>query len=114
MGDFENAIEGVLNNPEMMQKIMSMADALGGGGTGQNSGETTQAPPDLSGFAGISSMLSQASIDADQQNLLKALSPYMSPSRIGRLRRAMQAARLAELANSMLSSSRGQEGDGGV
>ena len=112
MENMEQAIEGVLSNPDLMQKIMGMAQALGGfpgpaeGQKEELSGE--EAPsmsPDLSPMARIGSMLSQANIDSDQQNLLSALSPYMSSPRIGKLKRAMQAARLAELATSMLGSS---------
>ena len=119
MENMEAAIEGVLSNPELMQKIMGMAQALGGpspapekNGGETPSPETPPIAPDLSQMAKIGSLLSQANIDSDQQNLLSALSPYMSSPHIGKLKRAMQAARLAELATSMMSGS--QAGDGFV
>ena len=112
MENMEHAIETVLSNPDLMQKIMGMAQALGGTpGTPDISGEEQspeEAPPiapDFSQMAKIGSMLTQANIDSDQQNLLSALSPYMSSPHIGKLKRAMQAARLAELATSILGSS---------
>ena len=119
MENMEQAIEGVLSNPDLMQKIMGMAQALGGppGASEPSKEEQTQdeipsLTPDLSQMARIGSMLSKANIDSDQQNLLSALSPYMSSPHIGKLKRAMQAARLAELATSMLGSS--QAGGGNV
>ena len=103
MEDLEQAIQGVLNDPQMMQKIMGMAQALGGNpGEGNPSGsEKTVSGPDLSQLSGL---LKEANIDSDQQNLLKALSPYISSPHIGKLRRAMQAARLAELAGTFLGN----------
>ena len=117
MEDMTAAIEGVLSNPELMQKIMGMAQAMGGGEPVSENTETPEAPeamgfqPDLSQMARIGTLLSQANIDSDQQHLLSALSPYMSSPHISKLKRAMQAARLAELATSMMG---GQAGDGGV
>ena len=112
MENMEQAIEGVLSNPDLMQKIMGMAQALGGtSGESEESKEdpsaryNSPAAPDLSQMAKIGSMLSSANIDSDQQNLLSALTPYMSSPHIGKLKRAMQAARLAELATSMLGAS---------
>ena len=118
MENMEQAIEGVLSNPDLLQKIMGMAQALGGPADPAedqkeepSAAEAPPVAPDLSQMARIGSMLSQANIDSDQQNLLSALSPYMSSPHIGKLRRAMQAARLAELATSMLGSS---EAGGGI
>ena len=112
----ESAIEGVLSNPDLMQKIMGMAQALGGPpGSQEDSHQESPAQeipvntPDLSQMAKIGSLLSQANIDSDQQNLLSALTPYISSPHIGKLKRAMQAARLAELATAMMG--RSQAGD---
>ena len=55
----------------------------------------------LAKLAGLSR---QGSIDRDQQALLKALNPYLSKDRIGRLERAMRAAKMAKLAGSFLGS----------
>ena len=109
MDDLQNAIEGVLKDPEMMEKIMGMAQMFGNsqnnasenGGSPEAKGEI----PDLSKIQDLGSLLNGAAMDSDQQNLLKALTPYLSGPHISRLRRAMQAAKLAELANSMLGSS---------
>lgn len=46
----------------------------------------------------------QSGIDKNQQNLLKALSPYLSRERIVKLEKAMRAAKIAALASTALSS----------
>ena len=108
MENMEQAINGVLNNPDMMQKIMEMAQALNGPGPDLNQ-ENQDNPPeeipsDMSNLAGLSGLLGNAQIDSDQQNLLKALGPYMSGFKITKLRKAMQAAKLAELAGTVLGN----------
>ena len=116
MEDLNKAIEGVLNDPQMMQKIMGMAQAFGGAGqepAAEENGEN-EIPADFSQLQRIGSLLSQANIDKDQQNLLSALTPYMSGSHLSKLKRAMQAARLAELANSVMGPTLWGMGDSHV
>ena len=114
-------IQGVLSNPEMMGKIMGMAQSLGGTQEpeekksedgAQQPENTAQSPPDLSQMNLLSGLLQKGNLDGDQQTLLKALTPYMSSSHIGKLRRAMQAAAIADLATSMLGNR--MAGDGHV
>lgn len=110
MEDLNQAIQGVLSNPQMMEQIMGLAQAFGG-----NSGESKEQkapdtpPVDLSNLGAITGLLGQASIDSDQQTLLNALSPYLSGGRIGKLKKAMQAAKIAELATSMLGKNQAGE-----
>ena len=109
MEDMKQAIEGVLNNPDMMQQIMSMAQAFGMTPGDASSQEPENQPqpspaPDLSGMTMLSGLLGKANIDSDQQNLLKALTPYMSSQRLSKLKRAMEAAKLAELAETVIGA----------
>ena len=123
MEDIEQAISGVLSNPQLMQQIMGMAQALGGmtGSPEAPSQEPEQKPqesprqgPDPSQLAGMAKLLGSANIDSDQQNLLKALSPFVTGPHIAKLQRAMQAARLAELAENLLGSTAVRSGDQNV
>lgn len=107
MEDLQQALQGVLENPEMMQKIMGMAQALGGESPVPSPAPSGESSPELSQLTELAGLLGQAEIDLDQQNLLKALNPYLSGSRIGKLRRAMEAARMAELAAGILSKGSG-------
>jgi hypothetical protein len=101
-----------LENPEMMQKIMAMAQSLG---ASQPTQQQTQEPPPASPFPDIdismvqklSQMAGKANIDSNQRSLLAALSPYLKGDRIGRLERAMRAAKLAGLASGFLSGQGG-------
>lgn len=113
MGEMEDKLSAILNNPQMMSQIMSMAQAMGA-----NSSNDAPPPPQpsapkppapgpslpidpmtlqkLSGFA------SQGAINKEQQALLKALSPFLQKDRLGKLERAMRAAKIARFASSAL------------
>lgn len=103
MDELESKLNAILSNPEMMEKVMTLAQSLGGSAPGKEpEAPHKEAPafsmPDLSMLQKISSMASQTRIDPDQQNLIGALRPYLSPSRIGKLERAMRAAKMASMA----------------
>jgi len=96
MEDLENKLNAVLENPQMMDKIMELAKSLGSEQPSALPQVDLQLVQKLSGLAG------QTNIDANQRNLLSALSPYLNASRISRLERAMRAARMAHLASTFL------------
>lgn len=107
MDDFESKLGQILGNPEMMGKIMEMAQSFGG----QSPQPEPPPEPEPSGpdfdFATIqklSGLMGSARVDGDQKALLAALSPYVSGSRISKLERAMRAAKLAGLATTFLGS----------
>lgn len=107
MSEMEEKLGAILGDPNMMQQIMSMAQAL-------NASQPPPEPPkpstpelpnidpgllqSLIGFAQSSGM------DQNQQHLLDALCPYISQSRVHKLEKAMRAAKLASLASNFLNS----------
>ena len=111
MEDITTQMNTILSDPEMMQKIMTIANSLN-----SQSDEDSSSPPStnipagnfpeidpsviqkLAGFAG------KTNIDSNQRSLLKALTPYLSKDRIGRLERAMRAAKLAGIASVMFEN----------
>ena len=100
MDDWESKLGAIMNDPDMMAKIMSLAQDLN---TPQQEAAPATAPDidfsllqKLSGFAGSSN------IDANQKNLLQALGPYLNSHRLSRLERAMRAAKMAALATTLL------------
>ena len=99
MEDLEGKLGAVLNNPEMMQKIMSFAQSLnqseGGGKQEATSGGFDIDPSMIQRIAGLTK---QSGIDKNQQSLLRALNPYISRQRIQKLERAMRAAKMAGMA----------------
>lgn len=97
MDGLEEKLGSILENPEMMQSIMRMAQSLGHQET------EAQAPPPLPGLdigalQQISGIMRRANIDPDQQALLHALMPYLKKERIRKLENAMRAAKLADVA----------------
>ncbi len=118
MSEMEEKLNAILSNPQMMQQIMSMAQAMS---AGQPQGGAPPAPqqpvpqpsalpqqsfPDIDPgmLRSLAGMAQQSGVDQNQQTLLRALSPYLSPGRISKLERAMRAAKLAKLASGFLNA----------
>ncbi len=109
MDTMEDKIGGILQNPEMMQKIMAMAQSLNLSGQQQESPqEKPSSSPmpdiDIGMLQKISGLAKQGNIDNQQQALLRALHPYLSHQRIQKLENAMRAAKMARIAASFLGS----------
>ncbi len=108
MDEMEEKLGSILNNPQMMQQIMSMAQALGQSSPEKTQEQTTVPSPtpdiDLSLVQKLAGMGRQSGIDNNQQALLKALTPYLSRDKVGKLERAMRAAKMAKLASAFLNS----------
>ena len=106
MEDLENKLGAILNNPEMMQKIMALAQNLGGSDNAPPPPPQQSAPGipdiDISMIQRLSGFAKNAAVDPNQQTLLHALSPYLSNQRVSRLERAMRAAKMASFATSFL------------
>lgn len=106
MDDIQAQMGAILGNPEMMQKIMAMAQSLQGG---QQEAPPPKEPPsampniDMGMLQKLSGFMGQSNIDSNQQNLLHALAPYLSGDRIGRLEKAMRAAKMARMASGFLA-----------
>ena len=103
MYEMEQKLGAVLGNPELMQKIMAMAQSLGQ--PAQPPQEPPQAPEmDFAMLQRLSGLARQSGIDSQQRALLTALKPYLSGERVSKLEKAMRAAKLAKLASSVLGS----------
>lgn len=103
MDEMENKLGAILNNPQMMEKIMNLAQSMGQ----QEASPKQEAPQmpdiDLSMVQRLSGFAKQSGIDKKQQDLLRALGPYLNRQRISRLERAMRAAKMAGMATTFLS-----------
>ena len=107
MDDFENKLGQILGNPEMMGKIMAMAQSFG------SQEAPTEPPPqkespmpeiDFATIQKLTGLMGKAGVDSAQKNLLSALSPYISAGRIRKLEKAMRAAKLAGVATTFFGS----------
>ncbi len=115
MSELEDKLGSILNNPQMMQQIMGMAQALGNAkpqGEPEKSGQEPASSPlagiDPKMLQGIAGIARQNGVDNNQQALLKALSPYLSRDRVTKLERAMRAARVAGAASVFLNAGVGR------
>jgi hypothetical protein len=106
MDDFENKLGQILGNPEMMGKIMAMAQSFGGQEAPPEPPPQESAMPeiDLATIQKLTGLMGKAGMDNDQKALLSALSPYISSSRIRKLEKAMRAAKLAGVATTFLGN----------
>lgn len=104
MGEMEDKIGAILNNPQMMQQLMSMAQAFTAQQSPPNHQESAQAPAglDLAMVQKLSGFAQKSNIDQRERALLGALQAYLSTDRIQKLEKAMRAAKLAQFATSAL------------
>ena len=111
MEDMQAKLGAILNDPDMMQKIMAFAQNLGSNPKPhmQEPPHQEAAPPfpqiDPAMLQRLSGMMQSGRIDPNQQQLLQALRPYISNRRLSKLERAMRAARMAGIATAFLGTS---------
>ena len=112
MSELEDKLNSLLSNPQLMQQIMSMAQNMNAAPTAPEPNAAQEHMPelDINLIRQISGMAQKGTIDRNQQTLLKALGPYLSPGRIGKLEKAMRAAKMAQFATVFLNSSQLQSG----
>ena len=108
MDEMEETLSSILNNPQLMQNIMSMAQSLSQDSSANDSqqSETGVQIPDID-FASlhkISGLAGQSNIDPQQKALLNALVPFLSQARLKKLEKAMKAAKMAKIASIFLNS----------
>lgn len=108
MDALEDKLGSILNNPQMMQQIMSLAQSLNQSGA-QN--DTAKQPPskapvptEASAMSRITGIVNRGNLDQEQRSLLNALSPYLSKEKIGKLERAMKAEKMARMASGFLNA----------
>jgi hypothetical protein len=106
MGDIEDKLNTILSNPAMMQQIMALAQSMG-----QDEQKNTNIPLpdsapeiDLGMIQRLSGLAQSTGVDKNQQVLLNALCPYLSRDRIGKLEKAMRAAKMAKLATGIMGN----------
>ena len=111
MAEMEDKLGSILNNPQMMQQIMSMAQSLSQAAPQEQKKEAPPQEPglslpdiDFSAIQKLSGLSSQGGIDKEQQALLHALRPYLSRERVTKLEKAMRAAKMAKFASAFLNS----------
>ena len=103
MAEFEDKLNSILSNPELMGQIMSMAGAM-------NQQQSPPPPPppqaglgsmpfDPGAMAGMMQMLKATQLEPRQRNLIQALRGFVPDDRLVRLEKAMQASLIAKFAS---------------
>ena len=107
MAEFEDKLNAVLSNPELMGQILSMAGSL-------NQQPTAPPPPppsanfgsmpfDPGAMAGMMQMLKATQLEPRQRNLVQALRGFVPEDRLVRLEKAMQASLIAKFASKAMN-----------
>ena len=109
MDDIQAQMNSILENPDMMDKIKSLAENLNidfSKNTDPESTESVRTTPgiDMNMLQRITSFAKNSNIDKNQKSLLSALSPYLSPDRLLKLEKAMRASKMAGLATALFNN----------
>lgn len=106
MEGFEEKIGAMLNNPQLMQQIMSLAQSMGQPQELPKPHTDPSPAPDINPamIQQLMRFAGQSGLDSHQSALLKALQPYLSNRRLQKLEKAMRAAKLAGAASSLLGN----------
>ena len=103
MAEFEEKLQSILGNPELMGQIMSMAGAMN---------QQQQPPPpqpqaglpfDPGAMAGMMQMLKATQMEPRQRQLIQALRGFVPDDRLVRLEKAMQASLIAKFASAAMN-----------
>ena len=112
MENMEDKLGALLQNPQLMQQIMQIAQSVNAPQAPACKSPPPKSPPPEPDFCGIdpavlakiAGLAGKSRIDANQKALLCALKPYICKERIEKLERALRAARFVELANGCLGN----------
>ena len=106
MAEFEEKLQSILGNPELMGQIMSMAGAM-------NQPQQPPPPPqpqpqaglpfDPGAMAGMMRLLKATQLEPRQRQLIQALRGFVPDDRLVRLEKAMQASLIAKFASAAMN-----------
>lgn len=119
MEGMDEKLGAILENPQIMQQIMQLAQQVNSAKAPQSWAppKKQESPqkvslPDLDSGGGLdpamlaklAGIAGQSNIDSNQKALLRALGPYLSRERVAKLEKAMRAAKIASMASAFLNS----------
>ena len=109
MAEFDDKLNAILGNPEIMSQIMSIAGTMNAA-----SPPPVQPPPQPglnfspASMQGMMELIKSTQLDQKQQNLINALGGYLPADRLRRLEKAMQASKIAKYASTALANKSSQ------
>ena len=99
MAEFEDKLNSILSNPDLMGQIMSMAGSLNQQAAPPPPPPSPAMPFDPGAMAGMMQMLQATQLEPRQRNLIQALRGFVPDDRLVRLEKAMQASLIARFAS---------------
>lgn len=120
MAEFEDQLNSILSNPQIMGQILSMANAMGQSAPPPPpppappkpqpapTGPAGGLPFDPGAMMGMMELLKSTQIGQREQNLIHALRGYVPEDRLIRLEKAMQASRIAKFAAESMNRKQGR------
>lgn len=114
MEGLEEQLQQILNDPDSMAQILSLAQSFGLQPPGEAPSAPPPPPPDDGMAKAIFGMMQQArQSDGKQEALLQAIKPYLRPERRGKIDRALQIAKVSHMAGFALRNYGKLPGKGG-
>lgn len=101
MDQMEDKLSAIMNNPQLMGQILSIAQSLGNAQPPPEESPPQQAF-DPAMLQKLGALAGNSGIDGNQQALLRALNPYLSNRKVEKLEKAMRAAKMARMASGFL------------
>lgn len=98
MGELEDRLSSILNDPEQMRRISSLAQSLMGGGESPAPAEKPEEQGGSGLFQALGALPTPPHRGGDKAALLEALKPWLSEKRQRKLAKAMRLAQMARLA----------------
>ena len=119
MGDFETKLDSILNNPQAMSQIMSLAQTLGANDPSKEPIQPASANvsnpensllTDSHLLSVVGSLLNQYNNNDDQRiALLNSLRPFVKEKRYAKLDKAIQSAKISRMARVAIDLLRAKE-----
>lgn len=119
MGDFEAKLDSILNNPQAMSQIMSLAQTLGANDLSKEPVQPSSANAsnpenslltDSHLLSVVGSLLNQYNNNDDQRiMLLNSLRPFVKEKRYAKLDKAIQIAKISRMARVAIDLLRAKE-----
>ena len=106
MNELEQQLNSILSDPKQMEQIAGLARSIMGDGAQSNL--PPEPGPDAALLRRLGTLMQNGG-DGREQALLKAMAPYLSEKRKGKLDNALRLAKLARIARLAMEAGGGDE-----
>ena len=116
MDDLQSKISAIFSSPESMEQIRTLAQSLAGGNDTHSSASSTPSNEDAFPLMDphimqlMTKAMSEFSKPSEASALLGALRPYLSPDRMSKVDNAINIAKIAKIAKTIIPEFGGGRG----